>query len=209
MPTNASSPATTPARGADPAASAHRWRTVDIVVAAVVGAAFGVIFWGWNNLWDGVASAIPLPGRAVIYGVWLVPAVLGPLIIRKPGAGIFCEVVAASVATLFGSPWGLVTLLYGVVQGMAGEFAFAFTGYRLWRWPTALVGGALAGVGAALLDNSLYYSANSGGWQLAYTVIVMASSAAVAGLGSLALTKSLAQTGALDPFPSGRERAAV
>lgn len=191
------------------ATSANRWRTVDIVVAAVIGAAFGVIFWAWDALWNGAASVIPIPGRAVIYGIWLVPAVLGPLVIRKPGAGIFCEVVAASVATLFGSPWGLVTLLYGLLQGMAGEFGFAFTGYRVWRWPTAVAGGALAGVAASLLDNAIYYASSSTAWQLTYAAIVVVSSAVVAGLGSLALTRSLAQTGALDPFPSGRERAAV
>ncbi|MCQ4043624.1 ECF transporter S component [Streptantibioticus rubrisoli] len=188
---------------------ATRWRTVDIVVTAVLGAAFGVVFWAWNSLWDGVASAIPLPARGLIYGVWLVPAVLGPLVVRKPGAGIFCELVAATVATFFGSPWGLVTLLYGVLQGMAGEFGFALTGYRVWRWPTALTGGALAGLAASLLDNVLYYGADSLVWQIGYTVLVTLSSAAIAGLGSLALTKSLAQTGALDPFPSGRERPAV
>ena len=39
---------------------------------------------------------IPLPaGAAVIYGVWLVPAVLGGLVIRKPGAALFTETVAA------------------------------------------------------------------------------------------------------------------
>lgn len=187
----------------------HRWRTVDIVVAAVIGAAFGVIFWAWNALWDGVASAIPLPFRAVIYGVWLVPAVLGPLVVRKPGAGIFCELVAATVSTFFGSPWGLVTVLYGVLQGMAGEFGFAFTAYRVWRLPTALAGGALAGLAASLLDNALYYAADSTGWQVGYAALVVVSSAVIAGLGSLALTRSLAQTGVLDPFPSGRERAAV
>jgi len=189
--------------------SSNRWRTVDIVVTAVLGAAFGVIFWAWNTLWEGAANAIPLPGRAVLYGVWLVPAVLGPLVIRKPGAGIFCEVVAATVATFFGSPWGLVTLLYGVLQGLAGEFGFALSAYRNWRWPTALAGGVLAGAAAALLDIVLYYPTTGTGWKTAYAALVIASSAVIAGLGSLALTKSLAQTGALDPFPSGRERVAV
>lgn len=188
---------------------AYRWRTVDIVVTAVLGAAFGVIFWAWNTLWEGAANAIPLPGRAVIYGVWLIPAVLGPLVIRKPGAGVFCELVAAVVATFFGSPWGLVTILYGGLQGLAGEFGFALTAYRLWRWPTALLGGVLAGAAAALLDIVFYYPSNSAGWKTAYAALVIASSALIAGLGSLALTRALAQTGALDPFPSGRERAAV
>src|SRR5689334_16718920 len=98
----------------------YRWRTVDIVVAAVLGVAFGVVFWAWGWLYEGPLKAVPLPGRAIAYGVWLLPAVLGPLVIRKPGAGVFTEFVAASVSTLFGSPWGLTTLLYGVFQGLAG-----------------------------------------------------------------------------------------
>ncbi|MDI5965278.1 ECF transporter S component [Streptomyces sp. SL13] len=191
------------------AAGGFRWRTVDIVVVAVLGAAFGVVFWGWNSLYEGVANVIPLPAKAFMYGVWLLPAVLGPLIIRKPGAGIFCELVAASVETLFGSSWGLVTLAYGVLQGMAGEFGFAITAYRIWRRPTALTGGALAGAAAALLDLALYYPSYSTGWQIGYLAIVVVSSALIAGLGGYALTRALAQTGALDPFPSGRERALV
>lgn len=187
----------------------NRWRTVDIVVTAVLGAAFGVVFWAWSALWDGPANAIPLPVRGLIYGVWLIPPVLGVLIVRKPGAGIFCSFVAASTATLFGSPWGLTTAVYGLVQGMAGEFAFAATAYKSFKLPTALAGGALAGAAAALLDNALYYAESSVGWQLAYGACVVASCLVLAGWGSHALTRALAQTGALDPFPSGRERAAV
>jgi energy-coupling factor transport system permease protein len=189
--------------------STNRWRTVDIIVAAVLGAAFGVVFWGWNSLYEGVASVVPLPGRAFMYGVWLLPAVLGPLVIRKPGAGIFCELVAASVETFFGSSWGFVTLLYGVLQGLGGELGFALFAYRSWRLPNAVLGGALAGLAAGVLDSVLYYASYSAGWIIAYVAIVVVSSAAVAGAGSWLLTRALAQTGALDPFPSGRERAAV
>src|SRR5689334_17884073 len=60
----------------------NRWRTIDIVIASIVAVAFGVIFWAWGLLWNGPADAIPLPGRAAIYGMWLVPAVLGALIVR-------------------------------------------------------------------------------------------------------------------------------
>ena len=34
-----------------------RWRTRDIVVAAVIGVAFGVVFWVWNLSWDGPLKA--------------------------------------------------------------------------------------------------------------------------------------------------------
>jgi energy-coupling factor transport system substrate-specific component len=187
----------------------NRWRTVDIVVAAVLGVAFGVIFWAWGLLWEGPANAIPLPGRAVIYGVWLVPAVLGPLVIRKAGAGIFTEVVAATVSTFFGSPWGLVTMLYGLFQGVAGEFAFAATGYRQWRLTNALAGGALAGGAAALLDLVNYYPENTMAWKWTYAAILIVSAAAIAGAGGWALTRALTQTGVLDRFPAGRDRASV
>ena len=187
----------------------QRWRTIDIVVAAVLGAAFGVVFWAWNLLWEGVGNAVPLPLRALIYGVWLLPAVLGPLVIRKPGAGIFTEFVAASVSTFFGSPWGLLTLLYGVFQGLAGEFAFAATGYRQWRLPVAVAGGALAGGAAALLDLAFYYPDWAGDWQVVYAALVVASSALLAGLGSWLLVRALARTGVLAPFASGRDQARV
>ena len=81
----------------------NRWRTVDIVVAAVLGVAFGVVFWAWGLLWNGPADAIPLPFRAVLYGMWLVPAVVGALIIRKPGAAFFTLTVAALVSVALGS----------------------------------------------------------------------------------------------------------
>ena len=57
----------------------------------------------------------------MLIGVWLIPAVLAPLIIRKPGAGVFAETVAAIISTFLGSPWGTITILYGLVQGAGGE----------------------------------------------------------------------------------------
>ena len=187
----------------------NRWRTVDIVVASVLAVAFGVIFWAWNTLWEGPANAVPLPGRGVIYGVWLVPAVLGPLVIRKPGAGVYTELVAALAAALLGTPWGLIVVLYGLFQGVAGEFAFAVTGYRSERLPVALAGGALAGAAAALLDVINYYPTWGADWKWAYTGLLVASSAVIAGAGSWYLTRALAQTGVLARFASGRDQLAV
>ncbi len=187
----------------------NRWRTLDIVVASVLAVAFGVIFWAWNTFYEGPADAIPLPGRAVFYGVWLVPAVLGPLVIRKPGAGVFTELVASLVSALLGTPWGLIVVLYGLFQGVAGEFAFALTGYRSWKLPVAIGSGVLAGAAAALLDIVTYYPENAIGWKWAYAGVVAASSAVIAGLGAWELTRALAQTGVLDRFASGRERAAI
>ena len=189
----------------------NRWRTVDIVVAAVIAAAFGVIFWAWNQLWIAFDSAFTTfpPVKALVFGVWLMPAVLGPLIIRKPGAGVFTETVAAIISVLLGAQWGTVTILYGLMQGVGGEAAFAASGYRSYRLPAALVGGALAGAAAGLIDIAVYYADWSLGWQLTQVGFAAASGLVIAGLGSWWLTRALAQTGVLDQFPSGRERVAV
>ncbi|MDI1465570.1 ECF transporter S component [Catellatospora sp. KI3] len=190
--------------------SHYRWRTVDIVVASVLAAAFGVIFWAWGLLWNGPAAAafsgfFP-PAAAAIYGVWLLPAVLAPLIIRKAGAGIYTELVAATISALLGSVWGISTIWYGLAEGLAGELGYAAFGYRRWGLPQALVASVLSGATAAGLDLYYYYPEWSTDWKLSYVAIVIASTVVIAGFGSVLLTKALAGTGVLDRFPSGRVR---
>ena len=121
------------------AAAPDAWRTRDIVVTAVIGVAFGVVFWFWNTIWaplDGVFALAPW-AKDLLYAVWLIPAVLAPLIVRKRGAAIFAEMTAAGVSALLGSPWGPDVLLSGFVQGAAAELVFAMTFYRSYtsrRW---------------------------------------------------------------------------
>ena len=190
------------------------WRVVDIVVAAVLAVAFGVVFQVWNILWEATTFVFP-PFRGAIYGVWMIPAVLVPLVVRRPGAALFAEVVAASASMLFGAQWGLLTVLYGLVQGAAAELIFAFGLYRSWTLPVALLAGAAAGIGGALLDVPLFYSEIFEGenwgvdWQALYVGIVAVSSAVIAGLGSWFMVRALAQTGVLSSFPSGADQPEV
>ncbi|HET8643316.1 MAG TPA: ECF transporter S component [Pseudonocardiaceae bacterium] len=192
--------------------TANRWRTVDIVVASVLGVAFGVIFWAWGLLWNGPADAIPLPGRAVIYGVWLVPAVLGALVIRRPGAAFYTETVAALVSVALGTSWGWTIALQGPIQGLAAEIAFALFAYKAWRLPVAALAAAFAGLAASVYDKIAWYPSPDFSWisfGLPFIAITVASSIVIAGFGSAALTRALAETGVLNQFPSGRERALV
>ncbi len=192
----------------DAVQSAVRWRTVDIVVTAVLGVAFGVVFWAGGLLWNATGAAflaIP-PAQAFMYGVWLLPAVVAPLIVRKAGAGLFAELVAAVVSALLGSAWGAQVLLYGLLQGLAGEAGYAAFGYRRFGWPQALLSAVLAGAMAAVLDLVYWYPLWSGGWKLTYVVLVVASTAVVSGLGGRALVRALARTGALSSFTAGRSR---
>ncbi|GAA0399442.1 MULTISPECIES: ECF transporter S component [Micromonospora] len=190
----------------------NRWRTIDIVVAAVIAVAFGVIFWAWGLLWRAVDPAFAFfpASQAIMYGVWLIPAVLGGLVIRKPGAALFCEAVAATVSALLGSEWGGVTIVQGLIQGLGAELAFAAFRYRSFRLPTALLAGAMTGLGAALFDFFVWNTAYElVSYRIPYALFTVLSAAVIAGAGAHALTNSLARTGALSRFPSGRTRTLV
>ena len=194
-----------------PSPASARWRTVDIVVASAIGVAFGVVFWAWGHLWNTASPAFTgfPPAQGFMYGVWLMPAVLGALVIRKRGAAIYTELVAATVSALLGVAWGLSVVAYGLVEGAAAEIVFAFALYRSWRLVTAVLAGAVAGLAAAMLDILFYYPEWSGGWQLAYAGLLAASSAVIAGAGSWLLVRALARTGVLSPFASGADQARV
>jgi energy-coupling factor transport system substrate-specific component len=188
----------------------NRWRTIDIVIASVLGVAFGVIFWAWGLLWNGPADAIPLPGRAALYGVWLVPGVLGALIVRRPGAAFYTLTLAALVSVALGTSWGWTLVVQGPLEAAAAELAFALFAYRSYRLPVALLAATFAGLAASIYDVFVWYPGTAwGSFRLPYILLTAASSLVVAGLGGVALTRALANTGVLDRFPAGRERPAV
>jgi energy-coupling factor transport system substrate-specific component len=198
---------------ADPRAptTTPAWRTVDVVVAAVVAVAFGVVFWAWNALWATTAPAFTaLPAaQYLISGVWLIPAVLGGFIIRKPGAALFCELLAAIVSALIGSQWGLDTVVSGIVQGAGAEIVFLLFRYRTWTLPVAALAGAASAAAAWVHDMIVYYpDLGVGGWAV-FVPFYLVSAAVIAGIGSYYLTRSLAQTGVLAQFPSGRTQSRI
>ncbi|MEK6206783.1 MAG: ECF transporter S component [Chloroflexota bacterium] len=187
------------------------WRTVDIVVAAAIAIAFGVVFWAWNQVWAAatpVFVAIP-PAQNLLYGVWLVPAVLAGLIIRKPGAALFTELVAASVSAILGSQWGLDAVVSGALQGLGAEIVFLVVGYRRWTIAVALIAAIGTAIAAWVHDTPLYYADIGLGPQLVILALMVVSAIVIAGIGSWLLMRSLVQTGVLAQFPAGRAQQRV
>ena len=188
----------------------NSWRVIDIVTAAVLGVACGLLFWVWNSVGYAGFKALDTltPGLGgLVSGIWFTGGVLGGLIIRKPGAAIFVEVIAASVSALIGSQWGIETLYSGLAQGLGAELIFLLFAYRRFDLPVAVLAGVGAGVGAFVLE--LFTSANfamSFTFNLIYLTCTVISGAVLAGVLSHYLVKALAQTGALDRFGAGRER---
>lgn len=192
-------------------AAQRSWRVVDIVVASVLGVAGGLLFAVWNANYETIKlpfAGFP-PAGALLVGVWLLPGVLGGLVIRKPGAAVYTELVAAVVSALIGSQWGFSVVWYGLLEGMGPEVVLALLLYRRFGLPSAILAGIGAGVVVGVLDTLLYYPEFSAAWKLAYGGCAMLSGAIIAGVGSWALTRALATTGALAPLASGRSAARV
>lgn len=208
MSTSTSASSSTKTTGA-PARSYLRWRIVDIVVASVLGVAAGLIFLAWNVGYLGPKALLEplLPGlQGLLDGPWLFAGVLGGLIIRKAGAAIYVELLAAVVSALIGNQWGgFLTLEAGLVQGLGAELVFLLFFYRRWSLPVAILAGAGAALAGGINNLILWYAGSGPAFTLIYLVSTVISGAVIAGALSWVLARGIAATGALDRFGSGRE----
>jgi len=176
------------------------WRPRDIVLASVVGVVSGGIFALWNIANVPILEPLGalLPGfQALGHGVWLLGGLLTALIVRRPGAALYGEVLAATVSALIGTQWGVMTLVYGVVQGLGAEIVFALLAYRVWNAATAIAAGAVSAAAMATLDLTLYYAGAGTGFFTIYALSSVVSGALLAGLGSVGIRQGLVRAGAL------------
>ena len=186
----------------------YTWRVVDIVVAALIAVAGGVIFWAWDqgaNLVTTPLNAVYPPLTGLYAGGWMIPAILGMLVIRRPGAALFCETVAATSELIMGSQYGTTVLISGVLQGLGAELIFAAFLYKKFNLPVSLLAGAGAGLFCGLNDSFLPWGWNIAyetGDKLAYIIFCAISGAVIAGALSWLATRGLAKTGVLASFAS-------
>jgi energy-coupling factor transport system substrate-specific component len=187
----------------------YGWRVVDIVVAAVLGVATGIIFIGWNFVggagYEAFNAVTPGLGGLVV-GIWLLGGILGGLIIRKPGAAVAVELIAATVSAAIGNQWGITTLYSGLAQGLGAELVFLAFAYRRWGIVIAALAGAGAAVAEWVVELFLFGNlAKTAAFNLIYLVTMVVSGAVLAGGLGWALAKALAASGALSRFAAGRE----
>lgn len=183
--------------------SRFTWRLIDVTTASAIGVTAGVVFWLWGLGWSALSTPIDalLPGLGALFaGVWLFAGVLGGLVIRKPGAAVLTEVIAAAVSAAIGSQWGLTALWSGVVQGLGAELVLAVFAYRLFTLRIALLAGAVAGAAMAANDLVVWYPGAAALFATVYAVAGVVGGIVIAGAGSWALHQSLERAGALRRF---------
>ncbi|NLE09934.1 MAG: ECF transporter S component [Actinobacteria bacterium] len=182
------------------------WTTRELVVAAVLSVAVGVIFWAWGLLWTSVFSLIPFPFHYATVGVWMTGGLLVPYVVRRPGAALVGEIVAAFVSMALGNQWGILTMASGIVQGVGAEIVFGVFRWKRFKG-VALYGAAgLAGLFSIILDTFVYsyYAMYSGSSILVAAVLCIVSSVVLGGGLALLLGEALAKTGVLSGLEISR-----
>lgn len=189
------------------AARRRGWSTRDVVLLATLAVVFGFLYIQWLPVWLLARGFGAQVGQEALFGFWLAGGVLSAYIIRRPGAALAGEFLAALAEILFGAPAGTPLLITGLMQGLGAEVVFGARRWRDYSAPTVLVAGAVTAL-VALPWNwfRLGYFALDPGFLLLLTAVRLLSGALLGGLFPKLLGDALARTGVLAGFAIGRAR---
>jgi energy-coupling factor transport system substrate-specific component len=184
-----------------------QWRTRDFIVAAALAVPLGLVWsFAYGFVWLTARGILPQLGD-VFDGFYIVGGVLVGYVIRRPGAALLGEMVAAAIELPFTS-FGAVVLVLGLLQGVGVEAVFLAVRYRRFDLPIMLLAGAMGALVVTLL-----YSYPTEGWlglaigvQVLRLVLKLVGGAVLAGLVGKLIGDALAQTGVLNNFPIARGR---
>src|SRR5262245_19032284 len=184
----------------------NSWSLREILIVAAIGATYGFLYLGWVQVWL-ISQAVFGPVTMdVMMGFWFIASVIAAAIIRKPGAALLGEVLAALVEVLLGSPAGLLLILVGLVQGVGAEAVFAVTRWRDYRLPVLMA----ARVGSAVFS-FVYtwirfdYGAQAPGLLVTMFVVRCLSGALLGGLAGYLVARALYRPGVLSGLAIDRD----
>jgi energy-coupling factor transport system substrate-specific component len=136
----------------------------------------------------------------LVAGFWIFASVFLSKIIQKPTIAIVASIVAAFVESLL-THWGMMTLVWGLVQGLGSEIVFLYFGYKRWDLKVLILASSLSTVFSYLLDYFIYdYRSLSGTLVIVQITTYIISSAILAGYLSEVVSIRLLKLGILDQF---------
>lgn len=187
-----------------------RWTAADIAVGAALGVACGLVFWGFNFAYAWVSPLLGaiLPGIAsVLHAFWYFSGTLALLILRKPGAAAYVNVVGSAAEMLLGNQFSFgFVFASAILQGVFAEIPFALTRYRRFNLPMSMLSGALVALeyGVYLMLFRYQGVAFLSPRGIIHMISEIVGGVLIAGVMSWYLYRAIALTGALDRFASGR-----
>lgn len=183
----------------------NSWKLKEIVLMSLFGVVFGIVYLLFihiGNIWAGVIGPIAYEW---MFGIWFIVSIISMYIIRKPGAALFPETMAAAVEVMLGNAIGPRLILSGIIQGLGAEAAFAATRYKHFNLLVLM----LAGIGSAVFS-FIYGYFISGyaaldpsfvAWMFTLRVL---SGAIIAGIGGKYIADALLATGSLRGYAISR-----
>jgi len=180
------------------------WRVIDFAIAAVLAVVLGVGMWSYDTFAYAPVGVLfaAVPWLAGLqFGVWTLPAIAGALIVRRPGAALLAELIAASVEVTLGNTWGATSLYSALLQGAAVELVLLVVLYRRFNILVAALAGAAAAVAEVLIYESwAYWAGTTTEFLVSYLAACMVSGAVIAGIGGWAIVRALRAAGVLGAF---------
>lgn len=183
------------------------WKLKEIVLMSILSVVFGIVYLFFihiGNLWAGLIGPIAYEW---IFGIWFIVSIVAAYIIRKPGAALMSETMAAAVEVLLGNAAGPRLILSGVIQGLGAEAVFAAGKYKHYNLAILM----LAGAGSAVFSFVYgYFVSGYAALDPSYVLFMFSlrviSGAVIAGIGGKYLSDSLLATGALRGYAIARSK---
>ena len=182
------------------------WKTRDFIVTAAISVVLGLVWsLGWVHAWQVARGILPELGFFMA-GFYTAAAVIVGYIIRRPGAALLGEMIAAIIEVPL-TVLGPTALILGLLQGLGVELVFAATRYRKWNLVVLLLAGAAgAALGYVYETFAFGYLSLAPAAQLSRFGARELGGIILAGLVSKLIADALARTGVLNNFPIARDQ---
>ncbi|PYZ99227.1 thiamine permease [Alteribacter lacisalsi] len=190
----------------------NSWKLKEIVLMSLLGVVFAVIYLMFYFFGMGLTNVLTPFGLApfgyeLIFGIWFIVSIIAAYIIRKPGAALVSETIAATVQVLLGSPAGPRLIISGIIQGLGAEMAFAATRWKNYTLSVLVLAGVSAAVFSFVWGWFISgFAALSPSLVVAMFIVRCLSGALLAGLLGKYVSDQLANTGVLRGYALGKER---
>lgn len=117
---------------------AYKWSLREVILMALIGIGFGVIYFIMDPIYAALDAVLVPMGLhpyaiAITIGPWMMAAPLASYLLKRVGAGLIGEILAATGEALLGGYWGVATIILGFIQGIGSELGFTLTGYKSWK----------------------------------------------------------------------------
>ncbi|EPY2273266.1 ECF transporter S component [Clostridium sporogenes] len=176
----------------------------EIVVMAMLSALMGVVFMGLDSIYQPLTTIAGPLGGDIIYGVYLISALLSMYIVRKPGAGVLGALFTGLVNLLMGSPYGIHIIVASLLQGAGVEIVVAIRKYSKFSYFQMSIASILAMILVTMRDYFIF-GFNLYPKLIPIMIIIRVVSSIIFGAGlSIALGKALKSTGVLNDFKISR-----